>query len=206
MNILIIDDHMVILDGLKSIIPRKDFTIIAEAHNASTALHYFRHLEVDIVITDIQLPDKSGIELIREFRKIKPGTRFIVLSMFDERAMVNEALEAGADSYIVKSAEPAELIRALERVAIGKKYLSQELAQSFWFNEGLPETQKSLLSEREKEVLKLILHERSNKDIAEELFISERTVESHRKNLYRKTNTETLVGLVKYAIDHKLVG
>ena len=205
MNIMIIDDHIVILDGLKSIIPPKDFSVIAEAYNASMAMHFFRQLDVDIVITDIQLPDGSGIDLIREFRTIKPDTRIIVLSMFEERSIVNEALEAGADAYIIKSSEPAELIRALERVSIGKKYLSQELAQNFLLDERLPEVQKSLLSEREKEVLKLILNERSNRDIAEELFISERTVESHRKNLYRKTNTETLVGLVKYAIDQRLV-
>jgi two-component system, NarL family, nitrate/nitrite response regulator NarL len=202
MNLLVIDDHLVILDGIRSIIPPGKYNIVAEAHDAKSGLHYFKYLDINIVITDIQLPDKSGIELIREMKKIKPEVKIAVLSMFDERAMVGEAMEAGADAYIVKSAEPSELTRALERICSGKKYLCEDLSNLLWEQE--PQ-KKSLLTDREKEVLKFILSEKSNKEIAALLFISERTVESHRKNLYRKTNTETLVGLVKYAIDNKLV-
>lgn len=203
MNLMIVDDHLVILDGLKSIIPQPPYNIVAEAHNVKMALHYFRTLDVDMIITDIQLPDGTGIDIIREAKLSKPNTKFVVLSMFDERPVVNEAIEAGADAYIVKSAEPAELLRALERVAEGKKYICEELSLHLW-NNGNCQQQKPLLTEREKEVLKHILDEKSNRVIAEALFISERTVESHRKNLYRKTNTETLVGLVKYALDNKI--
>lgn len=203
-EIILVDDHLIIIDGLKSIIPSKMFNIRVEANDAETALDYLQQLQIDILITDIQLPGKSGIELIREAKTMVPRLKCIVLSMFNERAMVEDAIEAGADAYIVKSAELHELIRALENVVQGKKYLSEELTINLW-SHSLPKTSpKSAISEREKEVLKLILNEKSNKQIADQLFISERTVESHRKNLYRKTNTETLVGLVKYAIDHKL--
>lgn len=203
-EILLVDDHLIIIDGLKSIIPSKLFNIRVEANDAETALDYLQQLQIDILITDIQLPGKSGIDLIREAKTMMPRLKCIVLSMFNERAMVEDAMEAGADAYIVKSAEPHELIRALENVTQGKKYLSEELTINLWHH-SLPKTSpKSTISEREKEVLKLILNENSNKQIADKLFISERTVESHRKNLYRKTNTETLVGLVKFAIDHKL--
>ena len=158
----------------------------------------------DLVITDIQLPGMSGIELIREARKIKTGIKFIVLSMFEEQDLVKEAMDAGADAYIVKSSAPEQLIRALKKVSAGKKYLCEDLAYAFWNENNKKDQLKPVITEREKEVLRHILDEKSNKQIAECMFISERTVESHRKNLYRKTNSDTLVGLVKYAIDHKL--
>lgn len=205
-NLLVVDDHQVIIDGIKSIIPENKFKIMAEANDVAGALQCLDLFEIDCMVTDIQLPGRSGVELIREVKKRQPAIKCAVLSMFDEKAMVHEAMDAGADAYIIKSSDPSQLEKALEKILSGEKYICEDLSMLLLQNESIFNAKaRHLLSPREHEVLKLVVSEKSNKQIAAELFISERTVESHRKNIYRKTNTESLVGLVRYALDNKLV-
>jgi len=205
MNLLIVDDHQVILDGIKNILPEDKFKIVAEANDVETALRFLNILDVDAIITDIQLNGRSGIDLVREAKAQRPGIKCLILSMFDEKTMVQEAMDAGADAYIIKSSDPEQFTKALEKVSKGEKFLCEDLSVLLLQKESLFEKAKNLLTLREKEILRLVVDEKSNKQIARELFISERTVESHRKNIYRKTNTESLVGLVRFAIDNKLV-
>ncbi|MCF8304734.1 MAG: response regulator transcription factor [Bacteroidales bacterium] len=203
-RILLVDDHRILIDGMRKLLPEEEFEVVAEATDGASALSILRQKMIDMLICDIQMPGMNGLELIREARKDDPGLKIVVLSMFDERSMVLEALQSGVNAYLLKNAPQDEMVLAIRRVRDGKTYFSQDISNHL-LGQFDPEAEKHNLSKRELEILKMIAKEYSNKEIARQLFISERTVESHRKNIYRKTNTESIIGLIKYAIEHELV-
>ena len=203
-KVLIIDDHQILLDGVKKLLFQSRFKVVAEAVNRTEAMAVLLNSKIDIVICDISIPDiNSGISLIEEIRKKFPKTKIVVLTMHDERSIVHDVISLGIDAYLLKNINMSQLIEALERVSINKFYISEEISDCLL--EKFRNTAKPILSDRESEILKLIIREYSTKKIAEELYISDRTVETHRKNIYRKTNTTNIVGLIKYAIENKLV-
>jgi two-component system nitrate/nitrite response regulator NarL len=204
-KLLIVDDHHIVLDGLKSLFDQDpQFEIIGAASSAEEALRLLSICTPDILLTDYRLPGLTGIELAVVVKEKYPGVKRVILSMHDEGLLVKQILKEGVDGYLLKSIQQSELKMALHQIMDGFPYVSPEITRMMLadMNSGQPE---ELLSERERQVLNLIAKECSNKQIAEKLFISERTVETHRKNIFRKTNTTSLVGLIKYAFANNLI-
>jgi DNA-binding NarL/FixJ family response regulator len=205
MRILLTDDHAVLLDGLKKILEGEtDLNVVATATSAQETLDLLTRKEVDLLITDYNLPDEDGLSLVRKVKRKYPDLKVVVLSMHDEGHLVKEILKEGINGYVLKKDSHNELINAIYAVKNGKVYLSSDV--NTMLMHGLHgEGEQKLLTDREREILKLISQEYTNKDIAESLFISERTVETHRKNIFRKTGTNNLVGLIKYAYANNLI-
>lgn len=186
------------LANLLSTVP--SLQVLGCAHNGPDTLAFLRNNRVDILLTDIEMPGMSGIELSRQVKEIYPDTRVIALSMFDKREIIGELLATGAEGYLLKDIEKKELVEAISRVSEGEYYYSGSVAKVMMRSL----SDKDLLTRREKEIIKLIVLEKTNAEIAAQLFISEHTVESHRKNIFRKTQAKSIVGLIKYAYENKL--
>jgi len=204
MRILLVDDHAILLDGIKNLLEKDGLVVAGVAENAEKALQFIKSNDVDIVITDFHMPGMDGLSLVNTIRRIQPDIKTIVLSMHDETHLVKEILRAGVNGYVLKKDTHRELLKAIEEVRQGRVYLSSDINKILITNLQNPDEGR-LLTDREREILKLIAKEYSNKQIAEELFISERTVETHRKNIFKKTATNSLVGLIKYAYANNLI-
>lgn len=205
MKILLVDDHTILLDGVKSLLSQEsDLQIVGQAGSAEAALEFLKKQEVDLIITDYSMPGMDGLSLLNTVKRIAPETKIILLSMHDEVHLVKEILKAGVNGYVLKKDTHKELLSAIQDVKNGKVYLSSDVNKLLITNLNNPDEGK-LLTDREREILKLIAKEYTNKNIAEELFISERTVETHRKNIFKKTGTNSLVGLIKFAYANNLV-
>jgi DNA-binding NarL/FixJ family response regulator len=204
-RILLVDDHAILLDGIKNILDKEDaFTVSALASSGEKALEFLKNNEVDLVITDFNMPGMDGMTLVNTIKRIKPSVKTIVLSMHDETHLVKEILRTGINGYVLKKDTHKELLKAIYEVMAGRVFLSSDVNKLLITNLQNPEEGR-LLTDREREIVKLIAKEYSNKDIAEELFISERTVETHRKNIFKKTGTNNLVGLIKFAYANNLI-
>ena len=204
-KLLIVDDHRIVLDGLKSLfVQDAEFEIMATANSAEEALRHLQVSHPDILLTDYRLPGLNGLELTAVVKEKYPTVKRVILSMHDEGILVKQILKEGVDGYLLKSIQQSELKMALHQIMDGFPYVSPEITRMVLADMNNQQTDE-LLSERERQVLNLIAKECSNKQIAEKLFISERTVETHRKNIFRKTNTTSLVGLIKYAFANKLI-
>lgn len=204
-KLLIVDDHRIVLDGLKSLFDQDPhFEIMGAASSAEEALRLLQIHHPDILLTDYRLPGLTGLELAMVVKEKYPTIKRVILSMHDEGLLVKQILKEGVDGYLLKSIQQTELKTALHQIMEGFPYVSPEITRMMLANMN-SEQPEELLSERERQVLNLIAKECSNKQIAEKLFISERTVETHRKNIFRKTNTSSLVGLIKYAFANNLI-
>lgn len=204
-NILIVDDHQLVIDGLKSMLAsEKNYVIKGEALNGQQALEMItsKPEEYQLVVTDITMPLMSGIELCKIVKEQFPQIKVLILSMHNSITIVKDALNAEADGYMLKNTGQDEFIKAIERVLGDGTYFSQDILPIILnlFQKENKETLKNALSQREKEVLELIVQEYTSKEIAEKLFISKQTVDTHRINIMQKTDCKTLVGLIKYAI------
>jgi DNA-binding NarL/FixJ family response regulator len=205
MKTLLVDDHAILLDGVKSLLSHEaSVDVIGEANSAEQALEFLKTNKVDLLITDFNLPGMDGLGLVRWVKKLSPDTKIIVLSMHDEAHLVKEILKEGVEGYVLKNDSHKELKMAIQYVQEGKIYLSNNINRIIINSLNFPEEDR-LLTDREREILKLIAKEFSNKEIADHLFISERTVETHRKNIFRKTKTNSLVGLIKFAYANNLI-
>lgn len=205
MKILLVDDHTILLDGVKSLLSQEEgLQIVGQAGSAEAALEFLKKQDVDLIVTDYSMPGMDGLSLLNTVKRIAPNTKIILLSMHDEVHLVKEILKAGVNGYVLKKDTHKELLNAIRDVQNGKVYLSSDVNKMLITNLNNPDEGK-LLTDREREILKLIAKEYTNKDIAEELFISERTVETHRKNIFKKTGTNSLVGLIKFAYANNLI-
>ena len=211
MRLIITDDHQIMIDGLLSILAHQpDITIVGVAKNGIQALAILAKEQVDIVLTDISMPEMDGLELTRKIKQKYPQIKVIALSMHGDATHIDEMIEAGVSGYIYKNASNQELIEALTKVYDGRQYFSDEIAGTIMrslsdHTRRKQEEEKVNLTDREKEIMLLIAREYSNARIGTELNISERTVETHRKNIYRKTSTSSLVGLIKWAYENKVI-
>lgn len=201
-SVLLVDDHPILLEGMKNLI-RDPFEVTHTATSGLAALDFIKSTEFDLLITDYEMPGITGLELVKAARIAQPEIKIIVLSMHDDPAVVKELLRSGVSGYILKKDTYKNLTDALQKVMEGKRFISDEVAELFI---NLPEEEeRGVLTSREIEILKLITKEFNSRQIAEVLFISERTVETHRKNILKKTGATNLVGLVKYAYANNLV-
>ena len=204
-RIVLVDDHAILMDGIKSILEKDDsLSVVHQASSAEQALQYLKTNTTDIVITDFHMPGMDGLSFVRTIKHILPDVRIIMLSQHDEVHLVKEILRSGVHGYVLKKDSHKELLDAIKSVEAGKLFLSNDINKLLVQNLQNPDEGK-LLTDREREILKLIAREYSNKQIAEELFISERTVETHRKNIFKKTATNSLVGLIKFGYANNLI-
>ncbi len=210
-KIIIADDHEIFRDGFKLMLSRyPEIQILGEAENGKELLELTQKLHPDIVITDIKMPLVDGIEASKKIRQLFPEIGIIALSMFDEDDLIIDMLEAGAKGYLLKNSDKQEIIDAIISVYNQNPYFgkstSSKLAQMIARSSFNPYTnrQKEEFTEREKEIVRLICKEYTNREIGEQLFISARTVEGHRMKIMEKMNVKNTVGLVVYAIRHKI--
>lgn len=205
MKVFLTDDHAILIGGLIKIIEAEpDLEVVGSAGSVQETMDRLTQLKVDLLITDYNLPDDDGLTLVRKVKRKYPDMKILVLSMHDEAHLVKEILKEGIDGYLIKKDSHKELIDAIYAIRSGKNYLSADI-NSMLIRGLHGDADGRLLTDREREILKLIAKEYTNKDIAEELFISERTVETHRKNIFRKTGTNNLVGLIKFAYANNLI-
>ncbi|MEL6560293.1 MAG: response regulator transcription factor [Bacteroidota bacterium] len=204
-KILLVDDHQILLEGTRTLIDTSElFTVADTANSARVAMELLKANDYDILITDYEMPEMTGMELVQLAKASCPDIKTIILSMHDDPSVVKELLKTGVDGYVLKNDTHQSIKDALDKVTRGKKFLSEDISEILI--QGIDNDQKNtLLTPREEEILKLIAKEFSTKQIAEILFISERTVETHRKNILKKTGSTNLVGLIKYAYANKLV-
>ncbi|MGI4873659.1 MAG: response regulator [Janthinobacterium lividum] len=211
--VLLVDDHQMVIEGIKTLLKSDpDLRVVACANSGAEALRRLReHPEVQVAVVDLSMPLMSGVELTRRVRQDFPAVRILALSMFHDHATIQEVLEAGGSGYLLKNTTRQELSTAIRQVAYGRSHFSPEVGQTLLQNLELPGQRTSgparppELTTREREILQLIAQEKSNHDIAEQLFISERTVETHRKNMLTKTKSKSVIGLIQYALKHKLL-
>lgn len=203
-KVVLVDDHSIVLDGLVSLLTQDErFEVLASFQTAEQVLNFFKKEQPDILLTDYSLQGTTGLELVRKVKDAYPLIKTVMLSMHDEAHIIKAALKEGVNGYMLKNIPQEELKGALKHVAKGLPYVSPEVTRLLMEEMNKPKEEGELLTERERDVLRLIAKEFSNKEIADKLFISERTVETHRKNIFRKTKTNTLVGLMKYAFEQK---
>lgn len=207
-NIGIVDDHQLVLDGLNKLLTDQVHIKIKFATANPTDVHsLIKHNPIDVLLTDIIMPQMSGKDLALSVTTNYPNVKIIALSMDNDPYLVSDLIEnANLSGYLLKNIDKSTLIKAIEQVYNGEIFYSEEVVDALErakFSRHKVEDAK--LTQRELEIIRLIEKEKSNKQIAEELFISERTVETHRKNIFRKTNTNSTLGIVKYAYEHKLI-
>ncbi|MBD0399938.1 response regulator transcription factor [Flammeovirga sp. EKP202] len=209
-RIMLVDDHSMIRFGLKSFLEDDNIMVVAEAKNGNEALEQLAKVEVDVVVTDIMMPEMNGITLAQNITEQYPDINVLALTMMNEPQNIKRMLSAGAKGYILKDCTQEELIKAIQIVNKGETYYANDVTQIIMQGLGSKlkpkkRTVKDIaLTERELEVLHLICKEKTNAEIAEELFITVRTVEAHKRNLIEKTGCKNVAGLVLYAIERNL--
>ncbi|MDZ7900001.1 MAG: response regulator transcription factor [Arcicella sp.] len=207
-KVIVVEDHQILLESISLLISTiPNIELVGKASNGLKAMQILENEEVDIIVSDVQMPVMNGIELTWKVKQQFPHIKVLMLTVSEDSQTIKNALQAGADGFIFKSAEREELEMAMESLMNNKKYFSDKAilslaeAQNEVFISD-KEALKTMLTERELQILKLISQEMSGIQIAEKLFISPTTVESHRKNLFSKIGVNTSVGLVKYALKH----
>lgn len=206
---ILVDDHPVVMEGIDMLLHEvPEIQLLGKFTNGTTAQEFLNSASVDLVITDINMPNMDGLQLTHWIKENQPKTKVIILSMHDNDHYVQEIILAGAEGYVLKENTSEELINAVNRVLDDGIYYSDQivakLRSSFQVQNKKHEILLSL-TEREVDVLQLIIQEFTTQEIAEKLFISRHTVESHKKNLFKKTEQSSLVGLVKFSLAHQLI-
>ena len=210
--VLLVDDHQLVLEGVQVLLRRlPDVSVAATANSGVQALAQLQaHPDILVALLDLNMPQMSGVELMRAIQAAHPQVKMLALSMFHDHLSVQEVLAAGGAGYLLKSTTEVELGAAIRRVAAGQTYFAAEVSATLLDNLDIPATRhpgnrRALLTAREQEVLQLIATEHTNADMAAKLYISERTVETHRKNIFTKTGAKSVVGLIQYALRHSLI-
>jgi DNA-binding NarL/FixJ family response regulator len=206
-NILVVDDHQIILDGIKSLLENSPgVNVIATANDGKEALNILNILSVDIVLMDIDMPNLNGVDATRQIKDKFPDVKVIMLTMHSESTMIKNLIDIGAFGYILKNSDKEELINAIQKVAKGEKYFSSEVTISLLNKKGRVEVDTDIdFTKRELDVIKLLADGLTNKEIGDKLFISHRTVDTHRTNIMKKAGLNNVAGLISYAIKNRLV-
>lgn len=210
-RIAVADDHEIVRDGIQILLEDEPgFEIVGEAKTGKEAVELCKSQKVDLVVMDITMPEMDGIQATKIIKEKHPEIKILALTMLSEDQHIRKMIKAGASGYILKSSGKEELIKAVNKIIDGQHYFSDGATQSILKELVNPvvskvkSTENASLTDRELEILKLIVDEYTNQEIADELFISVRTVDAHRRNLLQKTGAKNTAGLVKYAIENKL--
>ena len=207
-RILIVDDHGVLRAGLRALLnDEADLEVVGEAANGREALHQAMLLNPDVILMDISMPDISGIEATRQLLKINPGFRILILTLHEDTALLREAFRSGAKGFLLKKAVEGELIGAIRVVSGGGRYVYPDLTLAMVDEQTRPQVRvpETTLTLREIDVLRRLVKGYTNREIAEELFLSVRTVETYRYSLMSKLDLHSRVELVEYASQHGIV-
>jgi len=213
-RVFIVDDHTLIRDGLRALLAAEPlFEVVGEADNGQALLDQLPTVAADVVLLDLNMPVLDGLATTHRLREGYPHLRILLLSMMTHERTIGEALAAGAHGYVLKNADKYEVVAALQGVASGKRFLCSEIGLGLLEKLLLQEPRPSALgtspgvhlTHREREILQLVASGLTNQEIADQLFTSKRTVESHRQNLLEKTGVRNTPALVKYAIEHGLL-
>lgn len=195
-KVFIVDDHYMVIEGIRSLLQHeKGIEWMGHATNAASCLSFLQHQLPDVILMDISMPDKSGIDLCKEVKEKYPSVFIVGLSTFNQQSFIQKMIENGASGYVLKNATQEELTEAIELVAKGKTYLSDEVSQVLRKQDDA----NIVLTRREKEVLELIAGGMTNNEIGEKLFISPSTVDTHRKNLLAKFEAKNTASLIHIA-------
>jgi two-component system response regulator NreC len=211
LTIFLADDHQIVRQGLKAILDAEaDFRIVGEAGDGLKTLRGVEQLDPDVLVLDLMMPGIDGIEVVRQMAERFPRTRVVVLSMHGEEAYARTVLLGGAGAYVLKEAGVQELVRAIREVVAGRRYISPPLPQDILDSQApsgatRPPDPFETLTPREREVLLLTADGQTGAEISKRLYISVRTVESHRINLMRKLRIRNQKELVRYAVEHRLL-
>ncbi len=210
-RVLLVEDHALVRAGLRALLERAgDIHVLGEASNGQEGVKLTREIKPDVVIMDIMMPRLNGIQAAEHILSMKLPAQVLLLSMYSEEGLVHQALQSGAKGYVLKTSVSEELLEAVRAVARGETYLSTTISSIAMDSALHPSTSQSSnpidnLSPREKEILQLIAEEHTSIEIAQLLFISEKTVEKHRANLMEKLHVRNLAGVVRLAIKYGLI-
>lgn len=210
-RILLVDDHQIVLDSLKLLFSAiENTTIVGTLTDSRQVLSFLEANEIDLIVSDLHIPNFSGIDLTLQVKDKFPHIKVVLLTMAEDGPTIRDAIKAGVNGYVLKKAGRDEIEKAIKAVMVGRKYFSEEVILELAansetdLNDSRPETILHLTG-REIEILRLVAEEFSTNEIAEKVFISVSTVETHRANLMKKLNVKSVVGIVKFAIKHRLV-
>jgi DNA-binding NarL/FixJ family response regulator len=207
-RIVVADDHTVVREGLKQLLSAApDLSVVGEAQDGHEVLQRARALDFDVLLLDMSMPGKSGIELIKQVRAEKPKLRILVLSMHEEEQYAVRAIKAGASGYLTKDSASAQIVSAIRKVAGGGAFITDSVAQQLALG-AMPQTDgppHSTLSDREFQVFRELVSGKAVSDIAAQLNLSVKTVSTHKARIMQKMNMSNPAELIRYAIHHRLV-
>lgn len=210
-KVLLVDDHKIVRDGIKLMLKSQPgIDVVAETDDGKKVIELLENTPVDVIVMDINMPEMNGIQAAKIVKKEYPDIKILALTMSSDDSHIRQMVQAGASGYIMKSAGRDELTEAIQDVMSGKHYFSDQATQSIMMdlvkNKGKSSAPDPVhITDRELEVLQMIVKEHTNQEIAEKLYISPRTVDAHRRNLLQKTGARNTAGLVKYAFQNNLI-
>lgn len=217
-GIFLVDDHQIVRDGIKALLQdAPEIAISGEASNGKELLERLSSTETDIILMDISIPDISGIELTKQVIKNHPDIKVLILSMYIQEDFIVNAIAAGAKGYLPKNTTRHELLNAITKIYEGNEYYSDAISKIILENyisnvrkpkelEPVNDKEDDVLSSREKQILQMVVEGQSNQEIADKLFISIRTVESHKNHIMQKLGIKSTVDLIKYALRNNIAG
>ncbi|WP_225307099.1 response regulator [Adhaeribacter soli] len=215
-NIALVDDHKIVRDGIKALLKDENINVIGEASNGAALIKLLEEITPDLIIMDMNMPEQDGFLTMQKIREKNPEQKVMVLSMHDNEKYVARMLQLGASGYALKNIGKEELVCGIRLIETGNKFICTDLSMSFLgklvhtpttqsISNNHQEKKGAELSQREIEVLRLIAEGLTNAEIADKLFTSKRTIESHRQNIIEKTQVKNTAALIKYALTHGLI-
>jgi DNA-binding NarL/FixJ family response regulator len=202
-KVLIADDHHLMVDGIRSLLDDVEGIEIAGVANdgEETMVFVSRH-PVDVILLDIQMPKLNGFQVAEQIKKKYPATKILVLTMYDKPGFIRELLESGVDGYVLKNTGKDELVQGIRTVSKGEKFFSKEVSGIFYDSFRKEKEDNTFLTTREIEIIKLIAQEFTSQEIADKLFLSHFTIDTHRRNIINKLGVKNTAGLIRYAYEN----
>lgn len=204
-TVFIIDDHQMLIDGIKALLLNEsDFKIIGEALRSTEAIERIKKTDVDVIITDINMPEMNGLQLANAIRRVKPEQKILALSMYGDKAVITDMIDAGVKGYVLKNTGKQELISALKLIANGGTYFSGDVAKELnRVDDSIDK--RYILTPREREIVRYVAQGLSHTEIGDKICISPRTVDTHRTNIMRKLEVHSIAELIKMALQLKII-